>query len=361
MQKIKLFLALAALVVLASCGNDSSNDGYDRRPMLEFYASQIIAPSFEQLDARVATLQTRANTFTQNPTEANLLATQTAWDSAFSAWQYAGAFSFTPSGELPIKLADELAVFPVSSVKIESDITNSTHIFTETTADNRGFLGVEYLIFDLENNNANIVSKFADTSRQNHLKLMLKKIKNKTAEMSNSWATNRSQFVANDGTDAGSSISILFNNFVASYEVLKNYKLRLPLGKAAGQIQAEPTKVEAYYSGKSLKMMQLHYTTMKNIWYGRTISGTDGAGFKEYLENVEGGTALISATELQLSKIDAAFAAIPATPSFSAQISSNKTTLDALYTEVQKNTRYFKGDMASLLGIAITYTSGDGD
>lgn len=361
MFKIKYFLAFFALVMLASCGDNSSNDGYDRRPMLEFYASQIIAPSFEKLDAQVATLQTRANAFTQNPTESNLQATQAAWDSAFSAWQYASAFNFTPSGELPTKLADELAIFPTSSLKIESDITNSTHTFSETTADNRGFLGVEYLLFDLDNNNANIVSKFADTSRRNHLNLMLKKIKNKTAEMSANWASNRSQFVNNDGTDAGSSISILFNNFVASYEVLKNYKLALPLGKRAGQTQTEPTKVEAYYSGKSLKMMQLHYTAMKNIWYGRAVSGTDGEGFKEYLQNVEGGTALISATELQLSKIDAAFAAVPDSPSFAAQISTNKTTLDAVYTEVQKNTRYFKGDMSSLLGIAITYTSGDGD
>ena len=34
---------------------------------------------------------------------------------------------------------------------------------------------------------------------------------------------------------------------------------------------------------------------------------------------------------------------------------------EAIFTELQKMTRFIKGDMSSILGIAITYSSGDGD
>jgi len=39
----------------------------------------------------------------------------------------------------------------------------------------------------------------------------------------------------------------------------------------------------------------------------------------------------------------------------------NDLNIEALYHELQIHTRYFKSDMSSLLGITITYSSGDGD
>jgi uncharacterized protein len=42
-------------------------------------------------------------------------------------------------------------------------------------------------------------------------------------------------------------------------------------------------------------------------------------------------------------------------------VAQNHPTVDALHTELQKHTRFFKSDMSSLLGIAITFSSGDGD
>jgi hypothetical protein len=42
-------------------------------------------------------------------------------------------------------------------------------------------------------------------------------------------------------------------------------------------------------------------------------------------------------------------------------IRSNPQALVALHTEMQKLTRFIKSEMSSLLGISITYSSGDGD
>jgi predicted lipoprotein len=100
-----------------------------------------------------------------------------------------------------------------------------------------------------------------------------------------------------------------------------------------------------------------------NIWNGTGADGTDYTGFKEYLAEVAGGPELIAATEQQLAVIQTALNAIPETPPLSAQIASDDAMTKAvtLHDELQKNTRYFKSDMSSRLGIAITYSSGDGD
>ena len=108
-------------------------------------------------------------------------------------------------------------------------------------------------------------------------------------------------------------------------------------------------------------MLKFHYTNIENIWYGRTNNGVEGIGFKEYLESVEGGNDLIASTETQMTAVRAALGAVPESPSLSDQIAGDKTKVEALYTELSKMTRFFKSDMSSVLGIAITFSSGDGD
>mgnify|MGYP007059449494 CR=1 FL=1 len=42
-------------------------------------------------------------------------------------------------------------------------------------------------------------------------------------------------------------------------------------------------------------------------------------------------------------------------------ITTDAGRLENLHTEMQKLTRFFKSELSSLLGISITYSSGDGD
>ncbi|MFN3315759.1 MAG: hypothetical protein ACK40K_03035, partial [Raineya sp.] len=77
--------------------------------------------------------------------------------------------------------------------------------------------------------------------------------------------------------------------------------------------------------------------------------------------NVEGGTALITSTENQWAVVKNAFDAVPPTPRISEQIVNSPAAFDKLHTELQRHTRFFKSDMSSILGIAITFSSGDGD
>ena len=87
----------------------------------------------------------------------------------------------------------------------------------------------------------------------------------------------------------------------------------------------------------------------------------DDVGFKEYLDAVEGGKALITSTEQQIFAIKKALSDIPTNQTFSQLIESNDPSIFELQVESQKMVRFFKSDLSSLLGIAITFSSGDGD
>jgi hypothetical protein len=363
---IHLLLFSTSLVLILACNSDSGNpsDDFDRKAMLENFAQNLIQPAFEDLQTQVNALKTASGNFAQNANSDNLTALQVAWQNAYTSFQFASAYNFGPAGEQGIKkgLSEEIAIFPVSTTKIESAITNNNANFNDFNRDVRGFLAIEYLIFDLDDDNARIITDFSNQNRKDFLTNATNNIKTRVDEVLTAWnSTYSNEFINNDGTDVGSSTSQLYNEFVRSYESIKNFKVGLPLGKRPGQTQTEPQLVEAYYSGKSLQMLENHLIAIENIWLGKSKNGNDGIGFKEYLENVEGGSALISSTEDQLAVIKQAINILPDSPRFSAQISTNSDALDYLHTELQRHTRYFKSDMSSLLGIAITFSSGDGD
>jgi uncharacterized protein len=360
-----LLMCFFAIIVSFSCEKSSLNEplktnGFDRKAMLQNYADNLILPAFNNLQTETTKLEQSIQALTQSPSENTLIATQNAWEQAFSVWMVANSYNFGPAGEDGIRkgLVEEIGTFPVSEQKIEANIEKNIFTFSDFNRDNRGFLALEYLIFDLKGNQE-VLKKLQNANRKTYLKALANDIKTKVTAIAKEWETYKIAFLSKTGTDVGSSTSQLYNEFVKSYEGLKNFKIGLPLGLRAGQTQTEPNKVEAYYSGKSLIYFKLHFNNLENIWLGK--GQKDGLGFKEYLETVEGGKALVLSTEIQLASIKKNIDELTEAQPLSLQIASNTEKLKALHTELQKNTRYFKSDMSSVLGIAITFSSGDGD
>lgn len=343
-----------------STQNEGPNQDFDRKALLENMANDIIIPSFSTLQQRSTAMEGAIRTFVATPTASNLTAAQQAWEAAYLAWQSCNSFNFGP-GELPIfgTLVDNIGIFPVSTSKIENNITTQNVSFDNFDRDARGFLALDYLLFDLEGNDR-VLSKFANATRRQYTLLVAQDILTKVTAVRAGWDSYRSTFVSNDGTDAGSSTSVLYNEFVKSFEAAKNFKVQLPAGQRAGQTSPEPTRVEAYYSGKSMLFLEAHLTAIQHIWEGKKSNGQDGVGFEEYLQAVEGGKDLIAQTRNQLTSVRQAKTRVPA-GSLAQIIRTNLSIVQDLGVELQKQTRFYKSDMASLLGIAITFNSGDGD
>lgn len=368
-------LALVVSITLAiACKKESGEEteeetGFNRKEMLRNYADNLIIPSFSDLNQKTKALQSAVNDFAANTDAANLQKVQEAWKSAYISWQSANAFNLGPAGEEGLKkgMSEEIATFPVNVSIIQTRIANNNTSFNDFQRDTRGLLAIDYLAFGTAGDNSAIVSYYAgNTNAVNYLKAVTNHTAQYVEGVLNAWNGGyKETFINNTGTSVGSSTSLLYNEFVKSFETIKNYKIGLPIGKAPGvEVPKNPALVEAYYSGISIQLLKEHLKVIEQFWRGTSKNGQDGIGFKAYLESVEGGKALVASTEEQLAKVKAAMNALDDNKRLSDMVASGGADLDALeniYLELAKHTRFFKSDMSSLLGITITYSSGDGD
>jgi hypothetical protein len=371
LRKNNIIVALTALAVIitviVACDKGVVDDKteFDRKAMLQNFATNLIKPAFTDLQTKVNALKASCDAFIASPDETKLSTMQNAWDEAYSSWMYANAYNVGPAGEEGIRksLVEEIGTWPANIATIENNILANNTTLNDFSRDNRGFNAIDYLIFDINGSNTNIVKAFTSSAnRKNYLIAIVNKLKGQVDAVVTEWnGSYASSFINNDGTSVGSSTSLFYNEFVRSFESIKNFKLGVPLGKRVGQNSVESSKVEARYIGKSLKYIKLNLQAINDIWYGKSKNGIDGTGWKEYLAFVTGGNELITRTEMQIQTINTAINAIPNTPSLEQQISTNPTALNTLHTELQKHTRNYKSDMSSLLGLAITFSSGDGD
>ncbi len=340
-------------------GNELEDSDFDRSEMLEELADNLIIPNFLSLQASLGELNASVSALIENTTEQNLLLAQEAWKQAAIDFQHCSAFGFGPAS-LPLgEFAAVIGVFPVDEEAVEQNILDTDFNLPASFSTNiRGLFTIEYLIFDLEEDN-NQVLESLDQNRKNYLTLIVNEVDFTVDNIINEWqADYRESFIANNGTAAGSSVSLLYNSFVKDYENIKNFKIELPAGLTAGQTATLPESVEAYYSGISLDLIKEHFQNTKNIWRGAGRTGSDIIGFEEYLTTVVGGQELVETTKVAINDIDVAILDIP-----EGRLSDNIETseVQVLRNELQENTPNFKSSMSSLLGISITFNSGDGD
>lgn len=363
-----VLVLLAVTTIFTACNNNSNNNdnatAFDRKAMLQNYADQVIIPAYAQLLVQTQALNNALNGFVQNPASNTLQTAQTALEGALLAWQQANAFNFGPAGEMGIRksLNEEIGVFPVSVIKTENYINNGDTSFANFDRDTRGFYALDYLLFN--NVSDSVIAAFANTKRKNYLMACANHLLRSITPVNNAWqGAYKAEFVNNTGTDIGSSTSVFYNEYVKSFEALKNFKFGVPLGLRPGQTQPLPQHVEAYYSGLSVKLALAHWQAVKNMWNGISITNPaqDGIGLKEYLKTVTGGETLVGSTQAQMAAVDFAFTQINTNQKLSEQISSNFEKVNNVHTELQKQTRFLKSDLSSLIGVAITFSSGDGD
>lgn len=356
MQRLLLFAVL--LLTLGGCTDKPagpSSQGFDRGQMLAYYTDAHIQPAFDSLSTAAQALPSSLMGLATQPQLGELTALRAAWLRIYLHWQSASIFNLGPAAEqgLRKRLVEELGTFPVSEAKIEQYLSAGDTSFANFDRDSRGLFALEYLLFN--GTDAEVLARLAQTPVRNYLLALSNQFARESARVASDWHTYRPEFVGSTGTSAGSSTVQLYNEFLLSFEGLKNFKLGLPLGLRMGQNQAEPQKVEALYSGASLVGIAQQWAALEAFW-----RGNGSTGLRAYLQASAGGPDLVSLTEQQLLVINARLAAC-GTGRLDSLITTNPQPAIDLHTELQRNTRFFKSDLSSLLGLTITFSSGDGD
>lgn len=366
MRTRRIIRILLAAVIMTSCGSDNAPvvDTFDRSAMLSRLADVVIVPGYDS--ARIALADTRSawEQTQQDGTiaEAEVEALRSHVRTVLRRWQRIVSFNFGPAESDFGTLAQELATFPCDTMLIERRIADGDTTTVTFRRDTRGFAALDYLLFaGSAGQIAAVLSGIEGGKRRDYLQAVLRRAENDLTRVAAEWKSSyRTLFTSRIGTDAGSSVSLVLNELNKSFELLKNYKLGLPLGLRAGQTTIEPAKIEAYYSGLSYELIGLHFRSIREIWSGRLSDGTVIPSFRDYLLAVVNGPRLVEETEAQMARVDAAYGTISQSQ-MDVLIRTNPQALVALHTEMQKLTRFIKSEMSSLLGISITYSSGDGD
>jgi predicted lipoprotein len=362
MNRLILVIGAVFALGLVSCDNDDDTDdttqAYDRGPMLENYSQNIILPRLQDFHEKTASLHESVEALKQKTNSQNLAEARESWKQAYQSFQYCNAFNFGPGDQIDGTFLEKLGTFPPDTAQIETYISQNDTTFNNFNRNTRGFTALDYMLFNRDENAT--VQYLNGQNRMNYVLAVSHRIKTVTDKILADWQQYASSFESNLNVEAGSPTSLLYNEFVKSYEAVKNFKTGLPLGKRPGQQAAEPYQAQAYFSGYSNELMQAHLESIYQLYEGIGVDGSDREGLADFVESTYGGQSLAADTREQWSSLTDAFENLPQKP-IHELVLENQTEMDDYYTELSKQTRFFKSDMSSKLGISITYDSGDGD
>lgn len=368
-----LFSLLAFLAVATACkddgGSTSGSVDFDERAMLENYGQNLIYPAYANFESETSSLASSINTFTASPTEASLQAAQAAFKETWLAWQGISGFEFGPAEELGLRM--NINFFPTRYPKIDNAIqSGSWDINGLYSGDMRGMPALDYLLFSETGDNSLILERFTtDTNAaqwQRFTNEVAEHLHAQASAVHTGWNPEGGNylgtFISTTGNSASSSLSLLVNNFIMGFEVIKNQKTRNPLGLLSQDGQPIPRAVEAYYSAYSLPLMKENLEAVQRSFHGTYASG-DGPGLADYLaaHHAAGNTEvnLAEAINTQFDAIKAAVNNIP--PPLREAVVSNPQAVETAYAEMANIMSLLKADMPSALSVQITYQDNDGD
>lgn len=358
MNKIVLFgmLSLAFIMPLTSCKKDKEEEetvDFNKSELLTNIGTNLIVPEYQLLLDDISILETSFLQFSSDKTVANLDLVKVAWKNAYLSWQTVNTYEFGPA--MNIGLRSALGTFPTDTNKVLTNISVGGYVLG--SADNIDAIGLPCLDFFLYR--ADALNHFISSTAYTQYGLeIIQKMKSEVNSVLNSWNTSYlTTFKNSTGTQSTSSFSLFVNEFNKTYEIAKNAKLGIPIGKQSLGIQ-RPEYIEARLSAISLELLRENVKSLQRIFNGNTKNGTEGIGFDDYLIALD-RSSLATSINAQFNAILNDIDLI--TVSFEEEMINNPAVLDALYTKMQNLVVSIKTDMSSSFGVLITYQDNDGD
>ena len=357
-----------------------TDDGFDRQALLTNLTNNVIIPQLETFAEQSAILEDATHTFRADPSEANLEAVQQAWQATALAWKMC---EFYELGSFRNQ-NDELVSFMVVYNQIDKWPTNTDFIETlideqamidESLVDSngsttKGLPAIEYIIFNPEADNANVLNTFVDApnaeKRMQYLVAATENLHNKAELLLTIWAADGDNFAAifingdTDGGDPQASISLLVNQMAAGLEDVVKRKIGHPLGKTS-EAGVRPELVEAELSGISGQLLDQNFASLAATFNGSGPTEPQ-LGFDDYLDYLDAeyeGQPLSAVINAQFEATRAALAAID--EPLHLAMANETEQVEQVYNEARKLIVLIKTDMANHLSVTMTFSDNDGD
>jgi uncharacterized protein len=370
---VSVIIAFGAFVLtVVSCKKDKEEEipksEFDRKAMLENIGNNIVVFNYSAIKTDALRLDSAANDFIISPDAIKLAALREVFKQTYLSWQNVSTFEFGPAEQGLLRVNTN--TFPTDTLQINNNIsTGSYDLASAGNIDAKGLPAIDYLLFGIGTDDNLILDKYINDpkadNRKNYLRDICAEVKSNMLSVYTSWISTGGNYINtfanNTGVDVGSSLGLLVNELNFDYEILKNFKIGIPLGKKTLGSPL-PEKVEGYYGKNSVLLAVEHLKSIENIYLGRSKSGNDDLGLDDYLTHIDAqynGGSLSAAIRSQFASTISKLQSIP--DPLSETIMNDPAVVDAAYLEMQKLLVLLKNDMPSALGILITYQDNDGD
>ncbi len=364
---IILLLSLG-LIVFVSCGDTEEpieiiTDRFDRQDMLTDWADMIIIPALESYNTSVARMASDKDAFIAERSDMHLEQLRESYVNAYLAWQHVSMFDIGKAEE--IRLRNYTNIYPTDVATIDKNIASQNYnLELPSNYDAQGFPALDYLLYGMGENNAEVISTFADDNTVTYLDDLVTRMYNLSELVLVDWKTNyRATFINNSGASGTAAVDKMVNDFLFYYEkFLRAGKIGIPAGVFSGNpISAA---VEAPYSKIYSKTLFLEaFGAVQDFFVGKSFDGNgQGESLESYLIYMQEQNNTTDIADQILDQWTIATAAADLlSDNLQEQVITDNNKMLSTYDELQKVIVLLKVDMMQSLNIQVDYVDADGD
>jgi predicted lipoprotein len=331
--------------------------------MLTALADQVITQAYDGFHTQMIMLNQAGMNFVAEPDQTTLSNLRNGWFNAYKVWQYIEMFNIGKAEELQYSFY--MNVYPLSVTDVENNITNGGYdLYAVGNQDAVGFPALDYLLYGLADNDADILAKYTTDVNADGYKTYLTDVLTQMDDLTrlvvNDWGEGyRDTFINNSGNTSTSSLNILVNSFVQYYEKkLRANKIGIPAGVFSGN--PLPDKVEALYrKNGSKELAEIALQAVEDFFNGKQYNGgAEAESFKTYLSYLDRDDI----SNNILSQINTAQAQLNSlSNNFYEQVNTDNSQMLMTYDELQKVVVFIKNDMPNAFNVSIVFQDNDGD
>src|SRR4030095_12763006 len=240
LKRAALSAVLRGLGLSWSCHSGSNTlQPSSRRAMLGDVARVVIIPTYDALVAEAELLAAAVAPRAHTPHDETFVSMQDAWRRTRAVWKQSEAFAIGPAETL--RSAAKIDWSPVRSERIEERIAGTDELTAAYVADLganlKGFLALEYLLFDPAGGDAAVLQALdADVRRRGMVRALAENLRDETVILRGAWVPGAGDFATELG-NAGNGSSV-FPTVKSAVETLVHRLIFLSQEVADAQLLA---------------------------------------------------------------------------------------------------------------------------
>jgi predicted lipoprotein len=335
--------------------------------MLQDLTEIVIVPGYDRAVVEADQLAAAAAQLDSAPDAGTLAATQAAWREARSAWKQTEAFAIGPAETLRSHAAIDWS--PIRADRIEAVIGGTSELTAAYVgglgANQKGFLALEYLLFDANGDDAAALQSLVGEPRRRGLvRALAENLRDEAAELRDAWAPDAGNYAAVlGGAGPGnptyptvkSAVDKMVNQLVFLSEDIADTQLLAALGTRTGGVP-RPEALDAHRSQNGLADLLDNLAGIQNVYFD-DYSGRRGESLSAIVENLSPPAAGTLALAIRRAFETATRISHP----LEEAVSTETELVERAQVRAKELMGRLEIDLVSVLGTTLRFNPSDGD